>query len=489
MNKKVIAIDQGTTSSRAVVFNHDGTVFDFEQKEFTQFFPHDGWVEHDPEEIWSSVVSTTQSVLKKHDLSASDIGSIGITNQRETTIVWDRETGKSLYPAIVWQDRRTAKFCSDLSDESLKKSIQRKTGLLLDPYFSATKLAWILENVDGAREKAESGKILFGTVDSYLLWKLTKGSVHKTDATNASRTMLFNIHENKWDEDLLRLFGIPRQMLPEVCDNVHAYGTTSLFGGPISIGGIAGDQQAALIGQCCFSEGDVKSTYGTGCFAILNTGNRALVSDNKLLSTIAYRIDNKITYGLEGSIFVAGSAVQWLRDGLNFFSSASETEELIKKANKESKVVVVPAFTGLGAPHWDPDARGAIFGLTRDSGAAEITKATLESVAFQTRDLMEAMKSDGAQLNELKVDGGMVVNSWFAQELANVLNINVHRPKIVETTALGAAFLAGMQAGIFPDFGSLKKFWHSDKVFTPTPDSDSEEKYEGWLRAVTRTLT
>ena len=489
MNKKIIAIDQGTTSSRAVLFNQEGSILDFEQKEFQQFFPNDGWVEHSPEEIWKSVVDVTSALFKRHALEPADIGSIGITNQRETTVVWDRLTGKSVYPAIVWQDRRTAEFCSDLSNNSLKDSIQQKTGLLLDPYFSATKLAWILDNVEGSRKRAEEGDLLFGTIDSFLLWKLTEGKVHKTDATNASRTMLFNIHDDQWDQDLLKLFGIPRKMLPEVCDNVHDYGSTSLLGGSISIGGMAGDQQSALIGQCCFSEGDIKSTYGTGCFVIMNTGNKALLSKNKLLSTIAYRINNEITYGLEGSIFVAGSAVQWLRDGLKFFESAAETEALVQEANKNSKVIVVPAFTGLGAPHWDPDSRGAIFGLTRDSSIADITKATLESVAFQTKDLIEAMKSDGAKLNELKIDGGMVTNSWFAQELANVLGLEAFRPKVVETTALGAAFLAGINAGIFEGLDSLANQWQCERVFEPATLEYSQEKYKAWNEAVKRTLS
>jgi len=489
MNKKIIAIDQGTTSSRAVLFNQDGSILDFEQKEFQQFFPNDGWVEHCPEEIWQSVVDVTSALFTRHDLKPADIGSIGITNQRETTVVWDRLTGRSVYPAIVWQDRRTTEFCSNLSNISLEDSIQQKTGLLLDPYFSATKLAWILDNVEGSRKRAEEGDLLFGTIDSFLLWKLTEGKVHKTDATNASRTMLFNIHDDQWDQDLLELFGIPRKMLPEVCDNVHDYGSTSLLGGSVSIGGMAGDQQSALIGQCCFSEGDIKSTYGTGCFVIMNTGSKALLSKNKLLSTIAYRINNEITYGLEGSIFVAGSAVQWLRDGLKFFESAAETEALVQEANKNSKVIVVPAFTGLGAPHWDPDSRGAIFGLTRDSSIADITKATLESVAFQTKDLIEAMKSDGAKLNELKIDGGMVTNSWFAQELANVLDLEAFRPKVVETTALGAAFLAGINAGIFEGLDSLANHWQCERVFEPVTLEHSQEKYKAWNEAVKRTLS
>jgi len=489
MNKKIIAIDQGTTSSRAVLFDDNLSVLDIEQREFKQFFPNDGWVEHNPDDIWQSVFDVTSALFKRNNLQSCDLGSIGITNQRETTLVWDKITGVPIYPAIVWQDRRTADFCNSIRDVVVEKSISEKTGLLLDPYFSATKLTWILDNVAGARRKAEQGKLLFGTVDCFLLWKLTEGRAHKTDATNASRSMLFNIHENRWDDDLLKLFNIPRQMLPEVCDNVHDYGETSLFGGSVGVGGMVGDQQSALIGQCCFNEGDIKSTYGTGCFIILNTGTKVVQSNNRLLSTIAYRIGNKITYGLEGSIFVAGSAVQWLRDELNFFQSAFETEKLVKESGKDSGVVVVPAFTGLGAPYWDPDARGAIFGLARDSGIAEITKATLESVTYQSKDLIEAMKADGAKLRELKIDGGMVTNSWFSQELANVLDLTTFRPSVIETTALGAASLAGINAGIFESLESLKDYWQCERTFVPSFSEDYQEKYSAWKEAVRRTLT
>jgi glycerol kinase len=451
MNKKIMAIDQGTTSSRAIIFDQDGSFVDSEQKEFKQFFPNDGWVEHDPDEIWESVLSVSETLIKRLDLKSSDIASIGITNQRETTLVWNKKTGRPVYPAIVWQDRRTSEFCNNLKTPDLEKTIQDKTGLLIDPYFSATKLAWILDNVDGAREGAKQGDLLFGTIDSFLVWKLTGGKAHKTDATNASRTMLFNITENCWDSELLDLFKIPESMLPEVCDNVHDFGATELFGGSIGIGGMAGDQQAALIGQCCFNEGDIKSTYGTGCFAILNTGRDFLKSKNKLLSTIAYRINGEITYGIEGSIFVAGSAIQWLRD----------------------------------------EARGAIYGLTRDSGVAEITKATLESIAFQTKDLLEAMRQDGADIKELKIDGGMVDNSWFSQELSNVLNIKTYRPEITETTAVGAAFLAGINAGIYKDFDSLSNVWKIDREFNPSNANQEEmdEKYLRWQRAVRKTLS
>ena len=376
MKEKIIAIDQGTSSTRAVLYDAKGKLLDAAQEEFQQFFPQEGWVEHNPELIWESVLSTLTSLTKKNNLTSSDIASIGITNQRETTIVWNRKTGEPISNAIVWQDRRTAEFCKSLSGE--EKSVQEKTGLTLDPYFSATKLHWLLNNIEGAKELAINGDLLFGTVDTYLIWKLTEGRSFKTDVTNASRTMLFNIKEQEWDEDLLNLFQVPKKMLPEVCDNVHNFGFTSILGGEITIGGVAGDQQAALIGQCCFDPGEVKSTFGTGCFMIVNTGEHILTSENKLLSTIGYRINGETTYALEGSIFVAGSAVQWLRDGLNFFKDSSETESLAKDASTDSNVLVVPALTGLGAPYWDAEARGAIFGLTRDTNIADITRATLE---------------------------------------------------------------------------------------------------------------
>ena len=449
MLKKIIAIDQGTTSSRAVLFDSGNNLLDFEQMEIEQHFPHDGWVEHDPEEIWKSVVTVTDKLIKKHSLKSTDIASIGITNQRETTVLWDRNSGKAIYPAIVW----------------------------------------ILDNVSGARKKAEKGELAFGTVDSFLVWKLTQGKHHKTDATNASRTMLFNIDSHCWDDELLQLLRIPKQILPEVCDCVHDYGDTSVFGGSLKIGGIAGDQQSALIGQCCFNPGEAKSTYGTGCFLLLNTGNKKISSDNRLLSTIAYRLDGKTTYGLEGSIFVAGSAIQWLRDELKFFKSADETEALVKHRNNDSKVLVVPAFTGLGAPHWDPSSRGSIFGLTRDTHIADLTAATLESIAFQTRDLIGAMESDGANFSELRVDGGMTANNWFSQQLSNILNLKVLRPKVIETTALGASYLASMHAGLCPDLESLKSNWVCGKSFVPEEKDIAglDEKYNNWLSAVERT--
>ena len=489
MNKKIISIDQGTTSSRAILFKNDFTLISIEQREFKQSFPNDGWVEHDPNEIWDSVFKVTKRLIEKNNLSPSDIASIGITNQRETTLIWDRETGEAIYPAIVWQDRRTADFCNNLKKDNIEALVQESTGLLIDPYFSASKICWLLDNVQGAREKAKKGKLAFGTVDSFLVWRLTEGKEHKTDVTNASRTMLYNIKENCWDKDLLDLFNIPFSILPEVCENVHDFGTTEIFGGRIGIGGVAGDQQAALIGQCCFKEGEAKSTYGTGCFILLNTGAEIITSENKLLSTIAYKIKGKTTYGIEGSIFIAGSAIQWLRDGLNFFEKASDCEELIKIRNKDSVVLVVPAFTGLGAPHWDPNARGAIYGLTRKSNKADITAATLESIAFQTKDLLDSMQKDGANFIELRIDGGMVENSWFSQCLTDTLDFPVLIPSIKETTALGSAFLAGMHAGLYTDFPFLEKYWSCKKKFNPNLNKGQglRKKYSEWLQAVEKT--
>ena len=484
MSKKIISIDQGTTSSRAVIFSDKGELIGFEQLEFKQFFPNDGWVEHDPEEIWLSVVQVLNLCIKRFNLSASDIASIGITNQRETVVIWDKKTGKPIYNAIVWQDRRTSDFCDSLKGS--QDLIQLKTGLTIDPYFSASKVNWILDQVNGARQRAENGELLFGTIDSFLIWKLTEGRDHKTDVSNASRTMLYNIETNEWDEELLSLFKVPSNLLPTVCDNAYDFGYTELLGGKVSIGGVAGDQQSALIGQCCFEVGEVKSTYGTGCFMMINTGNEIIKSSNKLLSTIAYRLEGKTTYALEGSIFVAGSAIQWLRDGLNFFENASESEDLALIAKDNSRVVVVPALTGLGAPYWDADARGAIFGLTRDTGIPEITKAVIESVVYQTKDLLEAMKNDNASFNSLKIDGGMVANNWFSQELSNVLQVKVSRPKVIETTSLGAAYLAGLHAGVFDTLSSLKENWSIDKEFEP---QKSKNGYLEWKEAVNKVLT
>ena len=484
MSKKIISIDQGTTSSRAVVFSDKGELIGFEQMEFTQIFPNDGWVEHNPEEIWESVLKVLNKSIKRFDLAPPDIASIGITNQRETVVIWEKKTGRPIYNAIVWQDRRTSEFCESLKDE--EEFIQKKTGLTIDPYFSASKVNWILDHVEGARERAERGELFFGTVDSFLIWKLTEGREHKTDASNASRTMLYNIEINNWDKELLSLFNVPPSLLPSVCDNSDDFGYTELFGGKIGIGGVAGDQQSALIGQCCFDAGEVKSTYGTGCFMMINTGSDIIKSNNKLLSTIAYRIGGKTTYALEGSIFVAGSAIQWLRDGLNFFENASESERIALKANDNSQVIVVPALTGLGAPYWDANARGAIFGLTRDTGVPEITKAVLESVAYQTKDLLEAMQKDNASFSSIKIDGGMVANNWFSQELSNVLEVAVSRPKIIETTSLGVAYLAGMNAGVFDSFSSLKENWSVDREFEP---KNSRNGYLKWKQAVNKVLT
>ena len=484
MGKYLLAIDQGTSSTRSVLYDDKGRFIDSSQLEFKQYFPKEGWVEHNPEEIWESVLSTLTSLVKRNSLVSKDIASIGITNQRETTIVWDKKDGKPIYNAIVWQDRRTADFCSELNDQT--EMVNSRTGLTMDPYFSSTKVNWILNHVKGARKRALAGELLFGTIDSYLIWKLSGGKSHKTDVTNASRTMLFNIEEQKWDEDLLNLFEIPRSMLPAVCDNVFDFGTTSVLGGEVSIGGVAGDQQAALIGQCCVKPGEVKSTYGTGCFLILNTGAERLHSQSKLLTTVAYRVNGKITYALEGSIFVAGSAIQWLRDEMEFFSDASDTEKLAMQASDESNVLVIPALTGLGAPYWDASARGAIFGLTRDSNKADIVRATLESVIFLTKDLLEAMSKDNASFNSLKIDGGMVANSWFCQKLSNILGVEVERPKIIETTSLGAAFLAGISAGLFDDLNGLKESREIERTFFPEKESN---KYLEWKKAVKKVLT
>ena len=485
MKEKIISIDQGTSSTRSVLYDNKGRYIDSVQQEFDQLFPMEGWVEHSPDQIWDTVIATLTTLVKRNELTSSDIASIGITNQRETTIVWNKRTGQPIYNAIVWQDRRTASFCEGLISHD--KEIQKKTGLTLDPYFSATKINWILNNVDGAKELAQKGDLLFGTIDTFLIWKMTEGRHHLTDVTNASRTMLFNIKQEKWDESLLDLFQVPISMLPEVCDNVYDFGVTKILGGEVSIGGVAGDQQAALIGQCCFSPGEVKSTYGTGCFMIVNTGEKPLFSENRLLTTIGYRLNGKTSYALEGSIFVAGSAIQWLRDGLDFFEDSSETEKLAQEASSDSKVLVVPALTGLGAPYWDAEARGAIFGLTRDTGKEEVTKATLESIAYQSRDLIEAMKKDNASLDKLMIDGGMVANNWFCQKLANTLTVEVTRPKIIETTSLGAAFLAGINAGLFEDIEMLRELKATERSFVP--EEEVEDRYLEWKDAVTKVLT
>jgi len=498
--KYILAIDQGTTSSRAILFNKEMKIEAICQEEFPQHFPHSGWVEHDPKDIWSTVTRTCNDVIKKISINIDDIVSIGITNQRETTVVWDKNTGETIYNAIVWQDRRTAQMCSKLKESGIEKKISEKTGLLLDPYFSGTKLKWILDNVKGAREKANSGQLLFGTVDSYLIWKLTNGENHVTDATNAARTMLYNIKDSCWDKEICSLLDIPMDILPEVknCADDFGYTNINIFGRQIPINGVAGDQQSATIGQACFEPGMLKSTYGTGCFALLNTGSNMVLSKNRLLTTIAYQLEGKPTYALEGSIFVAGAVVQWLRDGLKIIKNASETQELAKRADPSENLYIVPAFTGLGAPYWDAECRGAIYGITRNTGNEEFAKAALECVAYQTRDLIDAMYEDWSssvknldkdKKSTLRVDGGMSASCWTIQYLADILGTSVDRPEILETTALGAAWLAGMKAGFYPNKEEFAKNWKLEKRFSSTMDENTRTKlYDGWKDAVNRTL-
>lgn len=494
MTKYILAIDQGTTSSRAIVFDKDRAIVGSGQKEFAQIFPQDGWVEHDPEEIWEGVVWAVKTALSEARITAGDVAAIGITNQRETTLIWDRQTGKAIYNAIVWQDRRTAAYCAKLKQDGHEALVTDKTGLLLDPYFSGTKIKWLLDNVEGARQRAEAGELAFGTIDSFLIWRLTGGASHVTDATNAGRTLLFDIAANGWDEQLLALFTVPAALLPEVKDCAADFGTTetSLFGAAMPILGVAGDQHAASIGQACFEPGMLKSTYGTGCFALLNTGTDMVRSKNRLLTTIAYRLDGQTIYALEGSIFIAGAAVQWIRDGLKLVKHASETGPLARTADPSQSVYMVPAFVGLGAPWWDADARGAIYGLTRNSGPAEIAKAALEAVCYQTRDLLEAMRKDWGESGKtvLRVDGGMVASDWTMQFLADILDAPVDRPKILETTALGAAWLAGSKAGVWPGMAEFSQSWALDQRFTPEMDAATRDaKIKGWDDAVRRTLT
>ncbi len=490
--KFLLAIDQGTSSSRTVIYDHDASVVASEQQEFPQIYPQPGWVEHDPEAIWNCVTAVTQGAMQKASATAADISAIGITNQRETTVIWDRETGKPVFNAIVWQDRRTADYCQAKKDDGIEPTVTGKTGLRLDPYFSGTKVAWILDNVEGVRARAEAGKLAFGTIDSFLLWRLTGGRVHATDATNASRTLLFNIHSQDWDEDLLSIFGIPRSLLPDVRDCAADYGiaNAACLGGEIPVCGIAGDQQSALIGQAGFDTGMTKSTYGTGCFVVANTGDKALPSHNHLLTTVGMRIGGEVTYALEGSVFVAGSAMQWLRDELRIIESAPESEASARRTGIVEDVYVVPAFAGLGAPYWDPDARGAILGLTRGSGRDEIVTATLQSVAFQTCDLIDAMADDGMRPSVIRVDGGMVANDWFLQFLADVLDTPVERPDNVESTVLGAAYLAGFQAGVVDSLDNLGELWQRDAVFEPAMDGAQRSRLlEGWNDAVRRVRT
>ncbi len=491
----VLAIDQGTTSSRAIVFDGDMRIVGIGQKEFPQRFPKSGWVEHDPEDIWQSVVASIHDAFGRARVEPHQIAAIGITNQRETVVVWDRETGRPLQNAIVWQDRRTASYCDKLKRQDLEKLFVRKTGLLLDPYFSGTKLSWLLSNVKGARARAAKGELCFGTIDTYLIWRLTGGRAHVTDATNASRTLMFNIATNEWDSELLEILRVPAAMLPEVKDCAADFGVTdpAVFGAAVPILGVAGDQQAATIGQACFAPGMMKSTYGTGCFALLNTGSDMVRSKSRLLTTIAYRIDGKTTYALEGSIFIAGAAVQWLRDGLKIIGDARETGALAELADPGQQVYLVPAFTGLGAPWWDPEARGAVFGMTRNTGPAEFARAALEAVCYQTRDLLDAMHKDwrnGGDETVLRVDGGMVASDWTMQRLADLLDSPVDRPAITETTALGAAFLAGSRAGVWPGMEEFSKAWARDRRFEPAMDEKTRAmKLKGWRNAVRRTLS
>ena len=491
----ILAIDQGTTSSRGIIFDQDMKIVATAQQEFDQHFPNSGWVEHVVDDLWSTTVATATGAIAKAGIKASDIAAIGITNQRETTVVWDKSTGKAIHNAIVWQDRRTSEMCQTLKADGFEAQVTEKTGLLLDPYFSGTKLAWILENVDGARAKAEAGELLFGTVDSFLIWKFTRGKRHVTDATNAARTMLYNIRDGVWDAQICKKLNIPMAMLPDVLDCAADFGITDadILGAEMPILGVAGDQQAATLGQACFAPGMLKSTYGTGCFALLNTGDTLVTSQNRLLGTIAYQFNGKPTYALEGSIFIAGAVVQWLRDGLGIIKDASETQPLAEKADPNQELYLVPAFTGIGAPHWDADARGAIYGITRGSGPAEFARAALESVGFQTRELLEAMKSDweGAEDKAvLRVDGGMSASDWSMQFLSDIIGAPVDRPQVLETTALGVAWLAGMRAGIYPDMDGFAKSWSLDARFAPMMDEGTRERrYAGWQDAIARTLS
>ena len=495
----VLAIDQGTTSSRAIVFAPDGSILSSAQAEFTQHFPRSGWVEHDADEIFDGVVQVTRAALEQAGMGAADVAAIGITNQRETVVVWDRQTGKPIHRAIVWQDRRTAAYCQDLKAQGHEEEVTARTGLLLDPYFSGTKLSWLLTNVEGAREKARAGDLLFGTIDTWLIWKLTNGARHVTDATNAARTLMYHIGENRWDGFMLDLLDVPEAMLPQVLDCSADFGTTdaSFFGGAIAIAGVAGDQQAATVGNACFQAGMLKSTYGTGCFALLNTGADRVPSRNRMLTTIAYRLGGETTYALEGSIFMAGATVQWLRDGLGILDDAAKSGDMAAKADPEQRVVMVPAFTGLGAPHWDADARGAIFGMTRATGPDELARAALEAVCFQTRDLMEAMHDDwsshgggGGADTVLRVDGGMVASDWTMQYLADTLAAPVDRPTVLETTALGAAWLAGSHVGAWGDRDAFAQGWALERRFEPSmADDERAAAWAAWQDAVSRTLS
>jgi glycerol kinase len=486
--KYILSLDQGTTSSRAILFDHAGSIVAVAQKEFPQIFPKPGWVEHDPRDIWSTQAGVAAEVLTKANVGAADIAAIGITNQRETTVVWDRATGEPICNAIVWQDRRTASICDRLRARKLDRMIRRKTGLVIDAYFSATKVQWILQNVKGARARARAGELAFGTVDSWLVWNLTGGKVHATDASNASRTMLFDITKGDWDDELLKLFGVPRSMLPEVRSSSEVYGVTNLLGTPIPIAGIAGDQQAALFGQACTKPGMAKNTYGTGCFMLMNTGTKRIASKNNLLTTVAWRIGGRTEYALEGSIFIAGAVVQWLRDGLEFFRSAAEVEALAAGVSDTGGVYLVPAFAGLGAPHWDQYARGTIVGLTRGTTKAHISRAALEGIVLQVMDVLKAMEADsGIKLKELRVDGGASANDLLMQLQADLLNVPVVRPKVAETTALGAAYLAGLAVGFWKNQADIARQWQVDKRFKPAMNAAVRTRIsKGWVRALSR---
>ena len=491
MKKFILSIDQGTTSSRAILFDLKGNPKYTSQMEFTQYFPKDGWVEHDPEEIWSTTLKVLKNVIKRSKILKGKIITIGITNQRETTILWDKNTGKPVYNAIVWQDRRSADYCNKLIKQKKETIIYNKTGLLIDAYFSATKIKWIIDNVPKVKQLIKQKRLLFGTVDCFLLWKLTGGTKHFTDATNASRTMLYNISTNKWDKQILDILKIPNYILPEVKDCSDDFGHTDpkITGESYSITGMVGDQQAATIGQCCFEPGSLKSTYGTGAFVLLNTGSKIIYSKNRLLTTIGYRINGKTTYALEGSIFIAGAGVQWLRDKVKFLTKASESEKIIKKLKSNHGVYLVPAFTGIGAPYWNSKSRGVLSGITRDTGISEIVRATVESVGYQTYDLFEAMKNDGLRPKIVRVDGGMVKNNWFSQFLSDVINVKVLRPKVEETTALGAAFMAGLKIGVYKSINDISKNWSLDKKFSPKMKNPLRNKVlKGWAAAIKKTL-
>lgn len=492
MEKYILSIDQGTTSSRAILFNKEGEIKGVSQREFKQHFPHPGWVEHDANEIWTSVLSVMAELLNENNINTNQIEGIGITNQRETTVVWDKNTGRPIYHAIVWQSRQTQDICTDLKEQGYEETFREKTGLLLDPYFAGTKVKWILDHVEGAREKAENGDLLFGTIDSWLVWKLSGRTAHITDYTNASRTLMFNIYDLKWDDELLELLNIPKQMLPEVKESSEIYGKTidyHFFGQEVPIAGIAGDQQAALFGQACFDRGDVKNTYGTGGFMLMNTGEEAVKSESGLLTTIAYGLDGKVNYALEGSIFVSGSAIQWLRDGLRMINSAPQTENYASRVDSTEGVYMVPAFVGLGTPYWDSEARGAIFGLSRGTEKEHFIRATLESLCYQTRDVMEAMSKDsGIEVQNLRVDGGAVKNNFIMQFQADIVNSSVERPEIQETTALGAAYLAGLAVGFWDDKEDIRERWKLQTEFKPEMDEEQRHKlYSGWKKAVKAT--